>query len=674
MFHYKAIAFAGVVLVGSADSEEYGNEYMQSYDYDGYGHHGKGDYQYGYEQPGHYDNYEQGYNNHGYHGGYHAKKHYDRKDMTIVDPKAFFYLMSSFEQCKKHKCEQYGYDNYEYSDDYKTMLSSVGEYVSCNMACGAATLVKASCKMAEDVNKVYQIAKHQLEYVSGKVEDEKIRDMHLKIGESCILAESEFVDYTYITGTFNNIVDGIDYHLSLDQLRERCHNQHSREVLAFEAAGIPKKICTDDVKHTLNRLHRNAGKNVLSEHCGYRDNTCSQVLQSNPRSSQISQSTLCQPKHFRMRVVDTTKSEGDYGYVQDHVGLDLGDVVLGIQSAECDMIESDVTNKIVAKKTFITKKELKHLTKAYEDCEEADRITHLVSQYATYNKKKETWKLHKDLAFDFQMPFRKMHTRDRFLQINDNLPSKVKAVPEIDSHLAQVTSDIKMKEYTDNIANAENSFASDFCEYDESLTEDVKNLDIGADMIKALGKEKCVAGKNGYEFQRLEQWKDVVAESLTDDHGCKIEYLSDKAHLEPSMTSTLVCAKRIADMKCQCMNAVINCFQQNGYKDSNAVTQTVGKVAALLCAQFLCMSPMNFAQMSGLGAFRAAKVMKVILAQANLASDPSMSSLPPASFAFLAFGMGMFAFVVTQAVLKKRRRSVSESGSTKSLLAAQSTL
>jgi hypothetical protein len=683
MFHFKAIAFAGVVYVGTSTRADYAPKHKDGYGHD-YGH------QPSYKEPSYHDNYghqpsydryddaaQYGYD-HGHYNEYSPKKYTDfKKSYTLFDEKEWWKLYSSYDQCKSHKCKQYGYESYEYSDDYKQMMSAVGNYVTCNVACAAATFVKATCKQSEYYNKLYWMADAQLQSLDGK-DAAAIRDMHLKRGEACILQDDEFVNYEDIAIQINDIheKEGAGY-VSADTLLKHC--QRKDLYATASASGLlppydtkqTKYSCSKDLTRYLDALKSGAGSDILSHDCTLREGACTHVLQANPRAAPIEESQLCELQGYKFVVMDKHDDIEEVMFIENLYKYGF--------VGQCEAEEP------VTLQDEIRKAAIDAILKDSEGCEQEAEIKSFISRnfkLITTDEKNPFYKIKGGRTIKRYAVNKLRGTHGRYVTVNGNLPSKKREESARDAKLAEITTMImeKKSEDDDNDINL-----SVKCKYEAALLNIKKEGELYAlqdeaemkvdNVIEATGTADCVAGEVGYEFQNVKQFSTYLYEMLTSEKGCSQSDLVSATSVNPAMVYTYKCAQKVYDMQCQCMNVVLNCFQEQGYYEGNAATKTIGKVFGLLCALLWCKVPKNFAFMNGVQAFRSAQMIKVVLAQANLLDAPTMSSLSPASFAFIAFGMGMVAFVVTQAVLKTRRGNLSTgSSASKSLLAAQSTL
>ncbi|OQR86338.1 hypothetical protein ACHHYP_10652 [Achlya hypogyna] len=110
---------------------------------------------------------------------------------------------------------------------------------------------------------------------------------------------------------------------------------------------------------------------------------------------------------------------------------------------------------------------------------------------------------------------------------------------------------------------------------------------------------------------------------------------------------SIACLYRIVSLKCDCMRAVVNCYEnENQY--TSALGQTLGRASSILCGFILCQQPTIYRLFADADGLRHTVIMKEILLQTNLLDATSNASA--AAIAFVAFGLGMIAFVATKQV------------------------
>jgi hypothetical protein len=136
------------------------------------------------------------------------------------------------------------------------------------------------------------------------------------------------------------------------------------------------------------------------------------------------------------------------------------------------------------------------------------------------------------------------------------------------------------------------------------------------------------------------------------------EFLHSQLYVEDcDGNDALACLYKVETLKCDCMDAVLACYSSGGHFTTE-LTETIGSAASILCGFLLCQEEGVYSLFGGDVAFERANVMRELLANIGLAN--ASSSLPAATFAFLAFGLGMVAFFTTKFITSSKKLSVSD--------------
>lgn len=162
-----------------------------------------------------------------------------------------------------------------------------------------------------------------------------------------------------------------------------------------------------------------------------------------------------------------------------------------------------------------------------------------------------------------------------------------------------------------------------------------------------------------FEYCNLRQYASYLQKQLFDNDDCQVVDMRTAYEDKDQYYGTLACLYKITTLKCDCMEAVLNCYEHE-YHFTEALTKTIGKAASILCGFILCQRPNVYSLFGGSEAIQKAQIMQSLLSQVGLASA-HVSSLPPATFAFLSFGLGMIAFITTKTIAKKTMNSRSSS-------------
>lgn len=190
------------------------------------------------------------------------------------------------------------------------------------------------------------------------------------------------------------------------------------------------------------------------------------------------------------------------------------------------------------------------------------------------------------------------------------------------------------------------------CTYNFGLMDDTFLTSVAPLYDEIEAAQQCP--NNGkFEYCNMKQYVNFLQQELFDLGGCPMSRIVD--HSDDSYT--LACLYRVSTLKCDCMEAVLNCYESE-YVFSSVIGKTLGKAASIMCGFILCQRPTVYSLFGGQGAINHASVINEVLLQVG-ALAPSASSLPPATFAFLSFGLGMVAFLVTKKAVKSNKSSSS---------------
>lgn len=195
------------------------------------------------------------------------------------------------------------------------------------------------------------------------------------------------------------------------------------------------------------------------------------------------------------------------------------------------------------------------------------------------------------------------------------------------------------------------------CQYKQGLTAPSGDFFQPATIdSKALEAAKLCPYFGLHEYCNMDQYASYLQKNLFDNEACQVADMKRIKSEKEIIYNTLACAYKIATLTCDCMEAVLNCYERE-FKFTEPLSHTVGKAASILCGFILCLKPSVFSLFAGQDAIEKANIMRNLMSQVGL-SVPSMASIPPATFAFLSFGLGMVAFVATKYIAKKSRKPV----------------
>jgi len=230
----------------------------------------------------------------------------------------------------------------------------------------------------------------------------------------------------------------------------------------------------------------------------------------------------------------------------------------------------------------------------------------------------------------------------------DGLPSEA----AFDGVVAENESDL-----VDVIATGDYSKLT--CDYTQGLVSpsmDFYTLNAPPSDIALESIKVCPYG-GLFEYCNMQQYATYLSKQLFDSNGCEVVDMTERHQDSAASLYTLSCLYKTISLKCDCMEAVLNCYEHQ-FQFTSALSSTIGKSASVLCGFVLCLKPSVYSLFGGQGAIEKADIMRGLLTQVGI-SVPSVSSMPPATFAFLAFGVGMIAFVVTKMVSRKANEAIS---------------
>ncbi|KDO26537.1 hypothetical protein SPRG_07939 [Saprolegnia parasitica CBS 223.65] len=161
-----------------------------------------------------------------------------------------------------------------------------------------------------------------------------------------------------------------------------------------------------------------------------------------------------------------------------------------------------------------------------------------------------------------------------------------------------------------------------------------------------------------YNFQ-LDQDKSIADLYQNEDSdGTKLTTLYGFFDFNPGYS--IACLYRIVSLKCDCMRAVVNCYEnENAY--TSVLGKTLGRASSILCGFILCQQPSIYRMFADADGLRHTVIMQEILLQTNLLDATSTSSI--AAMVLVSFGLGMVAFVaVKHALASTHAKSTMEDG------------
>ncbi|ETW01186.1 hypothetical protein H310_06783 [Aphanomyces invadans] len=148
-----------------------------------------------------------------------------------------------------------------------------------------------------------------------------------------------------------------------------------------------------------------------------------------------------------------------------------------------------------------------------------------------------------------------------------------------------------------------------------------------------------------FEYCSLDQYASFLQTQLFDHSGCDISELRSQHTDSSSAYQTVACLYKIFTLKCDCMEAVLNCYT-HASKFDNALSKTIGHAASILCGFILCQQPSVYSLFGEQFAIDHAILIKEFLQSAGLMS----SQVTPALTMLVSFGLGMMALVAAKKV------------------------
>lgn len=553
--------------------------------------------QYGYGQPApqqNYGNQKQYGNQYGNQYGvrsYRSAAHSFHKPGPLINPKYYKSILSNFKKCRQHKCGSLGRG---YSTDIKKSISIVGAYTSCVTACAADEAFRVIQDLKSNLAKLNDIGFAQLviarKYLGGQSDYDVIGNC-TRIDDSCCLPESYFVGW--------------------DRLM------------------IPVSVAAIDTDHKVETVLTPGAKAVSADNVPRMVSVDSYLKKCTVGADDLDIEWL---DHIRFNCdPDTVR----YLELIQH---NVGHLVL---APKCTNLAPDnACNK--------EKHDNPRATEFREDM--------CVARFCALNGKTQ--------AIDIPLvkptiPAEKWEdscpsdTTVRVTGTGDDETIKIQyeRIPRAHLLYFTVTKGFPSASIAsaDVLAAAANGTLDEVsCVYDQGLavadSDDFFNaVTFNASLIEAA---KVCPYQGLYEYCNMDQYASYLQRQLFDNDDCQVLDMRDSGSDLPQFYGTLACLYKITALKCDCMQAVLNCYEHE-YHFSEALAQTIGKAASILCGFLLCQRPSVYALFGGQGSIEKARIMRELMSQVGL-SVPSMASMPPATFAFLSFGLGMVAFVTTK--------------------------
>jgi len=566
-----------------------------------------------YEAPPIDPSYSYSYNHYD-HPNYLQPKAYVRSPFpekpASIDPYYANDLISHFKQCKIKRCIQ---SKESYSEDIQESIAVLGEYTSCVTGCAAEQIFNAFSNYKIFLGNVIRFGSAKLiqarKYLSGEGDYDVIGE-GTKIGDTCCLPEEYFSPWENILipvtlNTFSE--DDQVWYLGEGETEPTMHIDIPRMISVKSYLDI----CTDDIVEE----HNGKWSGSLKVVCDSKWVEYLELIQHN-----VGHLVLDPKKALKAPTCDNDAKENPVGTKFEHDA--------------CIAVSYEINGKTGKIETPFLKE---IISTAYEE---------LSCPYDTIKTHDET--------VTFKIFYKRMDKSDiPYYTLDAGLPSSpaFEGIYQIntESH-AELVQAVKDGDYTKLTCKYETAIAEESGkffikpEYDDTFM----NIAINAAKVCPYG--------GLFEYCNMQQYSSYLQKNIFDNDGCPTFDMRQKSIDTPGSLHTLSCLYKTVSLKCDCMEAVLNCYEhQFSFKD--AMASTIGKSASVLCGFILCLKPKIYSLFGGSEAITKANIMRGLLTQVGL-SVPSASSMPPATFAFLTFGIGMVAFVATKIISKRKETAL----------------
>jgi len=527
------------------------------------------------------------------------RPHTFKKPGPLTDPKYYKTILATFKGCKIQKCDKLGR---KYSKDIKEAIATLGEYTSCITACAADEAFRAVQDAKSGLAKINDIGFAQLvlarKYLSGEG-DYDVIEKRTRIDDSCCLPEDYFTPWERIMIPVEVTGANDDFEVTVNEETPK----KTKSVTRMVSVDTYLKKCT--AKETvgglsvewLDRLRFNCNVNTVRYLELMQRNIGHLILA--PKCVNLAPDGSCnEDKTPNPRA----ESFSDDMCVARHCAI----------SGKTQPIEVPIVKPVIK-------------TKYWKDSCPSEK---------TVSSKSGGSGEEVELTFE-RVPSGHL----KYFTITTGLP---KLVTPVDVKKAVLKKDTS---------------ALDTCTYTQGFSASTNGVFTAVTFDEAAIKAAKQCPSTGlFEFCNMQQYATYLQKQLFDNDNCQVEDMRDALIDHPEYYETLSCMYKITSLKCDCMQAVLNCYERE-FHFTKALSKTIGKAASILCGFLLCQRPSVYHLFGGQGAIEKARIMRELMSQVGL-SVPTMASTPPATFAFLSFGVGMVAFVTTKYIAKKAKKSV----------------
>lgn len=565
-------------------------------------------YNQGYAQPAPQQNYDPYGNQYGAQarGGQYGSHSYQyaahrfHKAGPLINPRYYKDILSNFKKCRQHKCDSLGRG---YSEDIKTSISVVGAYTSCITACAADEAFRVVQDLKSNLAKLNDIGFAQLttarKYLGGQGDYDVIGNC-TRIDDSCCLPESYFVGWERLMIPVQ--IAGFDDDHEVETIvTPGADPVSAHDVARMVSVASYLKKCTagaDDLDiEWLDHIRFNCDPDTVRYLELIQHNVGHLVLA--PKCVNLAPDGSCN---------DEKKSNPRATEFPEDMCVARFCALNGkTQEIDVPLVKPTIP-----------------ATHWKDSCPSDTTVR------VTGTGDDETIELRYE---------RVPRNHLKYFTVTDGLPS------------ASISSE-------DVLAAAASGTLDDLsCTYDQGFAvADAGDFFTAVPFTDSIEAAKVCPYQGLFEYCNMDQYASYLQRQLFDNDDCQVLDMRNADVDLPQFYGTLACLYKITVLKCDCMQAVLNCYERE-YHFSEALAQTIGKAASILCGFLLCQRPSVYSLFGGQGSIEKARIMRELMSQVGL-SVPSMASMPPATFAFLSFGLGMVACVTMKYISKKSRKAV----------------
>lgn len=548
----------------------------------------------------------------------------------ILKPSTYLDVFSGFQQCKAAKCTRASDDDDVHisSDiDISDAIAILGEYTSCVTGCSATQLFKTLVQYKEALGEMFAIGSSQLvatrEYLTGTSEYDVIGSA-TRIGDSCCLPRESFStwDQTLIPVTMvtHGHADTITHNLAQDQDTNTTEGVPRMVSVStyLSWCSHPSSWGGNGENETEEAVHveRTEWKDNLRVIC---DSAWVEYLEVLRRTMG---ELILSPSTSTSAPVGSCNTEAVPNPLAEDFPHDICVAKTVIANGHEEPVDIPVTKSIIP------------------------------ANYEKHACPSDIISADSNVVFELTYE-RQLAGKMDFHTLTSGLPSHSGLSHENDVHEA-VTAAL-----TENNGTLGSSLD---CVFDQGLSQSSGNFytPVAPPSKAAISAAQMCPLGGTFEYCNMQQYASFLQRQLYDNGACQIVDMQHWGNDHAVSLNTLACLYKTVSMKCDCMEAVLNCYEhQFNFKD--AMAGTIGKAASVLSGFLLCLRPKVYSLFGGQHALEQANIMRDLLKQVGV-SVPTVSSMPPATFAFLAFGIGMVAFVATKIISKKTRQTNHDPG------------